>query len=160
MNWTCPNCGKTMEVSQEQLAETQGVIVCPQCLSSDTVPGYHRPKSKSMPAMSTTAQATTPPTHHDDDVPPRATTKSSHSTVQPPPYRKKISFVEETPTRSSVQPSRTAPSQPKKKSKKKKKKSRGLLAPHTPWGCLWRTALYSAILLAIVTFLGYLLDSI
>lgn len=158
MNWTCPHCGKTMEVSQEQLAETQGVVVCPQCLSSDTVPGYRQQKSQPATSMNTAKPAPTPPpVKHDDHT--QVIKKPARSTTQPPPYRKKISFVEENSNSRSAQSGRATNSQPKKKSKKKKK-SRGLLAPHTPWGCLWRTLLYSALLLAIATFVGYVLDTV
>ena len=32
MRWTCPKCGKKLEISNEQLIANDGVIVCPQCL--------------------------------------------------------------------------------------------------------------------------------
>ena len=32
MRWTCPKCGKKLNISNEQLIANDGVIVCPQCL--------------------------------------------------------------------------------------------------------------------------------
>ena len=32
MRWTCPKCGKKLDVSNEQLIANDGVIICPQCL--------------------------------------------------------------------------------------------------------------------------------
>ena len=32
MRWTCPKCGKKLDISNEQLIANDGVIVCPQCL--------------------------------------------------------------------------------------------------------------------------------
>ena len=32
MRWTCPKCGKKLDISNERLIANDGVIVCPQCL--------------------------------------------------------------------------------------------------------------------------------
>lgn len=147
MDWTCKKCGKTLEVSDEQLHETQGVVICPQCLASELIPGYKRK----------TASSTASP-------PPRvATTQAQRTTTQknsPPPYRKKINFVEDTSNRPTTRSTSTPTTARPKKRKSKKKKNRSPLAPHTGWGCLWRSVIYTLILLAAATIAGFILDYI
>lgn len=142
MDWTCKKCGKTLEVSEEQLHEMQGVVICPQCLGSERVPGYRHkasPPSSSRSSSNATSRQSSPPP-----------VKSS-----PPPYRKKANTVERnSPT--TATPRATSPA----KKKKKKRRKRGILAPHSALGCLWRAVLYTLVLLAIVTAIGFILDYI
>ena len=154
MKWTCGHCGKALNVSEEQLYETRGVIVCPQCLSSDTVPGYQRRKRTAVADTPSSTKKVSPPSVTDQERE-RVSPPPKRKPPTPPPYRKKISFVEESTSRGSTE-NRTKPSVGKKK--RKKKKTSGLLAPTTSLGCLWRTLVFTAILLAVVTFVGYVLD--
>ena len=143
MDWTCKKCGKTLEVSEEQLHEMQGVVICPQCLGSERVPGYRHksdtPSSRSSSNDSTSARQSSPPP-----------VKSS-----PPPYRKKTYSVERNTTTTAAPKTSAAP-----KKKKKKRKKRGILAPHSSWGCFWRAILYTLALLAIASAAGFILDFI
>lgn len=146
MKWTCKKCGKTLDISREQLAETQGVVVCPQCLASDVVAGY----SSRAGAKRSVQSVPSPP----------ASESKNSSSATPPPYRKKINFVE-TPVNRSARPaagSSTTSLAPKKKKKSKKKKRRGALAPHSPAGCIWRSVVYTLIFLLAVTVVGFILD--
>ena len=139
MDWTCKKCGKTLEVSEEQLHEMQGVVICPQCLGSERVPGYRHKADTTSSSRSTSARQSSPPP-----------VKSS-----PPPYRKKTYSVERNTTTSATPKTSAAP-----KKKKKKRKKRGILAPHSSWGCLWRAVLYTLALLAIASAAGFILDFI
>ncbi|MBO7609274.1 MAG: hypothetical protein J6S96_03610 [Muribaculaceae bacterium] len=144
MDWICKKCGKTLEVSEEQLYEMQGVVICPQCLGSDLVPGYRR-KSTTKTANQSSSNSRA--------ISRQPSTTSTKPT--PPTYRKKTNQVERTSTATSP---RTAVATPKKK--KKKRKKRGALAPNSSWGCLWRSVLYTLIFLLIITIIGLSLDLI
>ena len=152
MWWTCDKCGKKMEISTEQLSETEGVVVCPQCLGTDVVPGYKR-RGHHTPSRSQSAPPTPPAT---DNPPPYR--KRQQNT---PSNRKTISFVEQPPKRPPHPTGATAADPPKtspKKKKKKKKNNKGCLAPPSTWGCFWRSALYTAIFLTLYSALGFLLQ--
>ena len=151
MEWTCDKCGKTLFISEEQLSETKGVIVCPQCLSSDTVPGYGRKSANSRQSIKSESQTAAPPPHRSK---PQTSMKTS-----PPPYRKKINFMEES---SSTKPQvkQNSTSATRKKNKKKKSKKQGLLAPHSAGGCIWRSFLITLLLMIMITALGFFLDYI
>jgi hypothetical protein len=145
MDWTCKKCGKTLEVSEEQLDEMQGVVICPQCLGSERVPGYRHKTATAVSNRSSDDNSTRP-------------LKSSTPPAKPspPPYRKKTNQVEKV---STPAPSTRTATTPKKK-KKKKRNKRGPLAPHTSLGCMWRSVIYTLILLAIATVVGFILDFI
>ena len=96
MNWTCDKCGKQMELSQEQLVETGGAVVCPQCLNSSVIPGFER--SKESRATSYVAAITPSKT-----VPPIPSQTMANNSTTPPARRQTISFVE-TPSRTTPPP--------------------------------------------------------
>ena len=146
MQWTCDKCGKTMRISAEQLAETEGNVVCPQCLHTDVVPGYQHASRKSAPP----AAPAVPPARRQQPATPKKPTP-------PPPHRKPINFVDRgSNAQTAQQPQAPAP-RPKKKSKKKKK-NKGCLAPPSSLGCLWRSVLYTLLLLLLYSLLGSLLQ--
>ncbi|MBQ0068848.1 MAG: hypothetical protein KBT09_03725 [Bacteroidales bacterium] len=160
MKWTCDKCGKEMELSQEQLVETGGAVVCPQCLTSAVVPGFSSRRDNRTTSHTTPSNPIPP-------IPPKTMASNSNT---PPARRQTISFVE-TPTRTTppphhgrgktatTPPAHTEPPtkpQPKKKSGKKNSKT-GLLNPPGPLGCLLRTVWYTAILLAVYLLMGLVL---
>ena len=152
MRWTCDKCGKTLEISTEQLTETQGVVVCPQCLGTAVVPGYKRRRA----AQSSTESTAPPPSKPDNaGTPPPRRRPSS-----PSQQRKTISFVDQPSTPPPRKQPATAPDpRPKPKKKKRKKSSSGgCLAPHTSWGCLWRSVVGTLVFLALYSALGFLLQ--
>ena len=153
MNWKCPNCGKRVEFSTEQLNETRGVVVCPQCLSSDKVPGYDLPKPQRKPhattaSSSVTASSSTTQQPHMSTPPPRK------SRPTPPPHRTKISFADQP---SSPQ---SQPSKPKKSSGKKKNTRKTSGSTISSLGCLWRSIVYTLILLILYIVFGLLLQGL
>ena len=150
MHWTCDKCGKTLEISAEQLTETQGTVVCPQCLGTDVVPGYKRRRAASPPPATT--QSSPPKREAGNGVPPPHR-KRSASTQQ----RQTISFVNQPSPPSQQRP--PAPNRTKSKKKKRKKSSRGgCLEPHSTLGCLWRSVLATLVVLALYSALGFLVQ--
>ena len=158
MNWTCPNCGKRLEFSTDQLVETRGVVVCPQCLSSDQLPGYDAPrvkrkspssqpsKQRSSSQPSSLSKVNTPPPHK--------------SRPTPPQHRSRV--INFTSDKGSSSGDTTQP-RPKKsggKKKKAKSSSKGCLAPKSSMGCLWRSVVYTLILLIVYIIFGLLLQGL
>ena len=120
MRWTCPNCGKQIDFSPSQIRQTGGIVVCPQCLSSERVP-----------------------------LPEQTIPKPSTTTKQPP----RTIVPKQPPTAKPA----TRPVAPKKP-KRKKTKRHGLLAPMSAIGCLWRSVVFTLILLAVYIFVGWALN--
>ena len=152
MTWKCPNCGKRVEFSVEQLAETRGVVVCPQCLSSDKVPGYDTPQ----PQPSNKPQESPKPIRQKTPAM-NATPPAHKAKPTPPPHRSKISFSNQSASAD------TPPAKPKKsggKKKKSKKSSKGFFAPKSALGCLWRSVVYTLLFLIIYIIFGLLLQGI
>ena len=93
MRWTCPKCGKKLEVSNEQLIANDGVIVCPQCLlqahqpipkarvtvrEDKEAPRTTTPKRK--PQQSISFENNTPPEYKPSTPPPHKTRMKQAST--------------------------------------------------------------------------------
>lgn len=160
MNWKCPNCGKRVVFSAEQLVETRGVVVCPQCLASDKVPGYDTPHARPKP---TAVAATPPPTpsstpqQHASNV---STPPPRRSRPTPPPHRPKINFAADGDSYGSTRPQQPVKSRKGGKKKKAKKSSSGFLAPMSSLGCLWRTVACTLVLLIIYIIFGLLLQGV
>lgn len=139
MDWQCKNCGKHVEFSTEQLTETQGVVVCPQCLASEKIAGFERRTGKPKTISSHAATVNKP--------------------SSPPPHRKKITFSEPAvPPAHKTDVKQSNKSTPKRR--KKSKKQRGCLTPMSAWGCLWRTVFVTLILLVAYIFFGLLLQGL
>ena len=149
MRWTCPKCGKKLDISNEQLIANDGVIVCPQCLLQS-----RQPIPNARVAARLDEAASTPP--------PRS---SSKKTSTPPPHKPRMKQARNSyrytglsgtssTTGSSSRPA-TRRSTTKKKSKKKKNTD-GM----SVWGCLGRTVVFTLILFALYVFFGLLLEAL
>lgn len=153
MNWTCNNCGKQMEVSQEQLLETGGVVVCPQCLESTLIPGYKSGKRKSstsptIPPIPPTTMANnnTPPAHGRRQI---INFAEPTSRPTPPPHQRR------TAQRTTNQPSpATPPARPKQNKKSRKSSGNGFFNPPGAIGCVLRTAVFTVGLLLVYLLMG------
>lgn len=150
MRWTCPKCGKKLDISNEQLIANDGVIVCPQCLlqSRQPIPTARvaarldkaAADTSAPPArQSTTRDTSTPPPHH-----PRM--KQARTS-----YR--YTGLSGTADGSSSRPATRKKSTSKKS---KKKKQQGMSA----WGCLGRTVIFTLVLFALYVFFGLLLEAL
>lgn len=140
MRWTCPKCGKKLDVSNEQLIANDGVIVCPQCLLQARQP---IPQKRVMTSVNTSS---TPP--------PR---KSNQVENTPPPHktRMKQASTSYRYTGPGSGSNGTTKKRPVKK-KSKKKKQAGMSA----WGCFGKSVIFTLILFAAYVFFGLLLESI
>ena len=163
MRWTCPKCGKKLEISNEQLIANDGVIVCPQCLlqahqpmpkarisprrTEDDPPAIPKPRQQQQQSISFDNE--TPPEYRPTTPPPHKTSMKQAKTS----YRYTgLSGSNET---GPQQPGTKKKSSGKKKSKKKKKKN-GL----SGWGCFGSTIVFTLILFAVYVFFGLLLESL
>ena len=158
MNWKCPNCGKRVVFSDEQLAETRGVVVCPQCLSSDQLPGYDAPRARHKSSSSAASVSPSVPSSSPSQTtqqPRKVTTPPPHRQRQsPPPHRPKITFADT----AADPPKRTRKGGTAKK--KAKNASSGFMAPKSPLGCLWRSVIYTLVLLIIYVVFGLLMQGL
>ncbi len=157
MRWTCPKCGKKLNISNEQLVANDGVIVCPQCLLQARQP---------VPKATVTPRADKPQTapkrqqqtiSFNTDTPPEY--KASSSTPPPHKTRMKPASTSYRYTGLSGSDTTTPPKRNtsgKKKSKKKKKKSGGM----SGWGCMGRTIVFTLVLFAAYVFFGLLIDAL
>ena len=147
MRWTCPKCGKKLEISNEQLISNDGVIVCPQCLLQARQP---MPTARVAARYDEVDAATTPP--------PR---KSSNSETTPPPHKPRMKQAKTSYRYTGLSGDSSSSSTPKKKTtakkkSKKKKQNQGMSA----WGCLGRTIIFTLVLFAAYVFFGLLLESL
>lgn len=140
MRWTCPKCGKKLDVSNEQLIANDGVIVCPQCLLQARQP---------IPQKRVTTSVNTSST-----PPPR---KSNQVENTPPPHKTlmKQASTSYRYTGPGSGSNGTTKKRPVKK-KSKKKKQAGMSA----WGCFGKSVIFTLILFAAYVFFGLLLESI
>ena len=149
MRWTCPKCGKKLDISNEQLIANDGVIVCPQCLLQS-----RQPIPNARVAARLDEAASTPP--------PRS---SSKKTSTPPPHRSSMKQARTSyrytglSGTSSTSGSSSRPATRRKTTKKKSKKKKnadGMSA----WGCLGRTVVFTLVLFALYVFFGLLLEAL
>lgn len=154
MRWTCPKCGKKLDVSNEQLIANDGVIVCPQCLLQ-----AHQPIPKARITERTAEPEPTPRRKSsetiDFDTPPE------YKPSTPPPHKPRMKQASTSYRYTGMSGSNSSSSTPKrkpssKKKSKKKKNSEGMSA----WGCMGRTIIFTLVLFAAYVFFGLLLDAL
>ena len=159
MRWTCPKCGKKLNISNEQLIANDGVIVCPQCLLQARQPV---PKAR---VTERDGSATPPPRRQRQSINFDDNEKATErKPATPPPHKTRVKPATTSyrytgltggdKTATSTTATRTTPK--KKSSKKKKKKQSGMSA----WGCLGRTILFTLLLFAAYVFFGLLLEAL
>ena len=161
MRWTCPKCGKKLDISNEQLIANDGVIVCPQCLlqAHQPIPKARVTARDDMERSRTTATRrkaqqsisfdnNTPPEYKPTSPPPHKTRMKQASTS----YRYTgLSGSNDTGTQRPAAKKRTTG-----RKKSKKKKQEGMSA----WGCLGRTIVFTLVLFAAYVFFGLLLEAL
>lgn len=147
MRWTCPKCGKKLDISNEQLVANDGVIVCPQCLLQARQPV---PTARVAARLDKAAAESTPP--------PRPSTSKTSS---PPPHKPRMKQARTSYRYTGISGSADGTNRPanRKKSstrKSKKKKRQDMSA----WGCLGRTVVFTLVLFALYVFFGLLLEAL
>ena len=154
MRWTCPKCGKKLDVSNEQLIANDGVIVCPQCLLQ-----AHQPIPKARITERTAEPESAPRRKStetiDFDTPPE------YKPSTPPPHKPRMKQASTSYRYTGMSGSNSSSNTPKrkpssKKKSKKKKNSEGMSA----WGCMGRTIIFTLVLFAAYVFFGLLLDAL
>ena len=163
MRWTCPKCGKKLEVSNEQLIANDGVIVCPQCLlqAHQPIPKAritaredkerpHTTAPRRKPQQSISFENSTPPEYKPSTPPPHKTRMKQATTS----YRYTgLTGSNDNDTKRPAAPKRKSTG---KKKSKKKKQDNGMSA----WGCLGRTIVFTLVLFAAYVFFGLLLETL
>jgi len=157
MRWTCPKCGKKLDISNEQLIAYDGVIVCPQCLlqAHQPIPKVRIPSSEEGKTGAPSRRKQQRDITFDSDTPPEYK-------PAPPPHKtrmKQQSAPRSDNAASSGTPppaQRKEPARKRTQKRKKKKRSEGMSA----WGCVWRTVVFTMVLFAAYVFFGLLLEAI
>ena len=154
MRWTCPKCGKKLNISNEQLIANDGVIVCPQCLLQARQP---------VPKVSVTARDDKPkaaPRRQQQTISFNTDTPPEYkSSTTPPPHKTRMKTATTSNRYTGLSGSDSTPQRRKssgKKKSKKKKKQQGMSA----WGCLGRTVVFTLVLFAAYVFFGLLLEAL
>ena len=81
MRWTCPKCGKKLDISNERLIANDGVIVCPQCLLQARQP---IPKARVVSRADKPAAQRKPAESINFDTPPE------YKPSTPPPHKPRM----------------------------------------------------------------------
>ena len=157
MRWTCPKCGKKLDVSNEQLIANDGVIVCPQCLlqAHPPIPKARITERQDKPAapvgrkrQSIDFDNDTPPEYKPSTTPPPHKTRMKQASTS---YR----YTGLSGSNNDTPPPTIKKKTTGKKKTRKKKKSQGMSA----WGCLGRTIVFTMVLFAAYVFFGLLLEA-
>ena len=156
MRWTCPKCGKKLEISNEQLIANDGVIVCPQCLLQ-----AHQPIPKAR-VTAREEKPAKPVKREQTNIDFESTTPPEYRPTTPPPHKTRMKQAKTSYRYTGLSGSdgnNARPSTKKKttgKKSKKKKKSDGM----SGWGCLGRTIVFTLVLFAAYVFFGLLLEAL
>ena len=142
MRWTCPKCGKKLDISNEQLVANDGVIICPQCLLQARQPVPTARVAARYDEVSKSRK--TPPPH-------RSGSNTSASNQQRmKPAKTSYRYTGVSSNNGTVKKKNT------KKKSKKKKGNDGMSA----LGCLGRTVVFTIVLFAAYVIFGLLLESL
>lgn len=151
MRWTCPKCGKKLDISNERLIANDGVIVCPQCLLQARQP---------IPKARESARADKPAVQRKQAESINFDTPPEYKASTPPPHKPRMKQAS-TSYRYTGLSGDTTSNGPKrktsgKKKSNKKKQSQGMSA----LGCLGRTIVFTLVLFAAYVFFGMLLEAL
>ena len=151
MRWTCPKCGKKLDISNERLIANDGVIVCPQCLMQARQP---------IPTARESPRADKPAVQRKQAESITFVTPPEYKASTPPPHKPRMKQAS-TSYRYTGLSGDTTSNGPKrktsgKKKSNKKKQSQGMSA----LGCLGRTIVFTLVLFAAYVFFGMLLEAL
>ncbi len=153
MRWTCPKCGKKLEVSNEQLIANDGVIICPQCLLQ-----AHQPIPKAR--VSTRSSSAKPATQRQAPESINFDTPPEYKPNTPPPHKPRMKQASTSYRYTGLSGSNTSNTPKRKSSGKKKSKKKKNNEGMSAWGCLGRTIVFTLLLFAAYVFFGLLLDAL
>ena len=159
MRWTCPKCGKKLDVSNEQLIANDGVIVCPQCLLQAHQP---IPKARITPREDKERARTAAPRRKaqqsisfENNTPPEYKPSST-----PPPHKTRMKQASTSYRYTGLSGSSGSTATKKKNTGKKKSKKKKQDTGMSGWGCLGRTIVFTLVLFAAYVFFGLLLEAL
>lgn len=159
MRWTCPKCGKKLDVSNEQLIANDGVIICPQCLLQAKQPV---PKARMTPGKDKSGNTSSPKrkTISFEDT----SNQREAAMNTPPPYKGRrkpasTSSQHNELSASDINTRKTKRAPAKKTSSSGKKKPADKSAT-SAWGCLGKTIIFTLLLFAAYIFFGMLLEAL
>ena len=150
MRWTCPKCGKKLDISNEQLIANDGVIVCPQCLLQARQPVPKARVSSRDDNNSTSTKRQKNSIDFGDEQPPKRQT--------PPPHKPRMKQASTSYNYTGMGRTGNGTTTRKKttgKKKSNKKTSDGI----STLGCFARTIIFTLVLFAAYVFLGLLIEA-
>ncbi len=162
MRWTCPKCGKKLDVSNEQLIAGDGVIVCPQCLlqAHQPIPTTRVTARADKTATTSSAPKRTPQRsiNFDSETPPE------YHPITPPVHKNRMkqasaSYHYTGLTGKGATTAQNQPNGKKKSSSKRRKKKKTNADGMSALGCLGRTIVFTLVLFAAYIFFGLLLEA-
>ena len=156
MRWTCPKCGKKLEISNEQLIANDGVIVCPQCLLQARQPV---PKARVTPRTT----KTDPPAsskRRQENISFDTETPPQRQQTTPPPHRPRMKQATTSYRYTGLSGDSNNSTTPRRNSGKKKSKKKKASDGMSAWGCMGRTIVFTLVLFAAYVFFGLLLEAL
>ena len=156
MRWTCPKCGKKLEISNEQLIANDGVIVCPQCLLQARQPV---PKARVTPRTT----KTDPPAsskRRQENISFDTETPPQRQQATPPPHRPRMKQANTSYRYTGLSGDSNNSTTPRRNSGKKKSKKKKASDGMSAWGCMGRTIVFTLVLFAAYVFFGLLLEAL
>ena len=153
MRWTCPKCGKKLDISNEQLIANDGVIVCPQCLLQAHQP---IPKGRTSSAQGNVPKRNQQSITFDQETPP----EYKPSTPPPPRTRMKPASTSYRYTGLTGNSDNQRPATKKKNSGNKKRGRKKKQDSMSALGCLGRSIVFTLVLFAAYIFFGLLLEAL
>ena len=154
MRWTCPKCGKKLEISNEQLIANDGVIVCPQCLLQARQPV---PKARVTPR---TDKTDSPAPKRQERINFETETPPQRQQATPPPHKQRMKQATTSYRYTGLSGDSSNTTTPKKTTRKKKSKKKKASDGMSAWGCMGRTIIFTLVLFAAYVFFGLLLQAL
>ena len=158
MRWTCPKCGKKLDVSNEQLIANDGVIVCPQCLlqAHQPIPKARITAREDKPKANTAS----PRRKQQQNISFESNTPPEYKPSTPPPHKTRMKQASTSYRYTGLSGSSGSTAAKKKTTGKKKSKKKKQNTGMSGWGCLGRTIVFTLVLFAAYVFFGLLLEAL
>ena len=151
MRWTCPKCGKKLDISNERLIANDGVIVCPQCLLQARQP---------IPKARESARADKPAVQRKQAESINFDTPPEYKASTPPPHKPRMKQASTSYRYTGLSGDTTSNGAKRKTSGKKKSKKKKQSQGMSALGCLGRTIVFTLVLFAAYVFFGMLLEAL
>jgi len=155
MRWTCPKCGKKLDISNEQLIAGDGVIVCPQCLLQ-----ARQPMPKARNSSSDDKTPTSPQRKNSKNSSIDFTDDTSSPRQTPPPHKPRMKQASTTYRYTGLGGDSTSNTPKRKNTRKKKSSKKKQVGGISALGCLGRSIIITLLLFAGYILLGLLIEAL